>query len=154
TARVRSLYLTLLGREPDPAGSAGWITQMTTGTPFQHIQTGFLTSTEYQTRALNRFQRRWLYALYADLLGRAPDDGGLASWIAQLNAGRTLPSVAGSFLQSQEYCTNVITGLYQQFLNRAPDANGLTSWVNTMQSGTALQQIILGFCDSAEYRGN
>jgi hypothetical protein len=98
--------------------------------------------------------RQWIHALYADLLGRVPDAGGLAFWIGRLNAGQGLRFVADGFLQSQEYCTNIITGLYHQLLSRTPDAGGLASWVNMMQNGTALQEIILGFCDSAEYQNN
>ena len=96
----------------------------------------------------------WLYALYADLLGRAPDPGGLAYWLGQLDAGRSPQCVAYGFLRSQEYCTSTITGLYEQLLDRQPDAAGLAFWVTIMGGGTSLQQIILGFCDSAEYRGN
>jgi Domain of unknown function (DUF4214) len=46
---------TLLGRQPDAAGLAGWVHSMASGTAFQQIQPGFLTSTEYQARALRRF---------------------------------------------------------------------------------------------------
>jgi hypothetical protein len=101
----------------------------------------------------NEYQE-WLYALYADLLGRAPDPGGLAYWIGQLTSGQSLQTVANGFLDSQEYCTKIVTGFYQQFLNRAPDAGGLAGWVSTLEKGTALQQIILGFCNSAEYLNN
>jgi len=52
---VTSLYMTLLGRQPDAAGLAGWVVSMSGGTPFQQIQLGFLTSVEYQLRALTRF---------------------------------------------------------------------------------------------------
>jgi Domain of unknown function (DUF4214) len=96
--------------------------------------------------------REWLYALYADLLGRAPDPGGLAYWIGQLTSGASLQLVANGFLDSPEYCTRIITGLYQQLLSRAPDSGGLAGWVSTMEKGTALQQIISGFCGSVEYQ--
>jgi hypothetical protein len=98
--------------------------------------------------------RQWLHALYADLLGRAPDAGGLAGWLGALQSGQSRQSVVNGFINSQEYCTAIITGLFQQLLGRAPDAGGLAWWVNTMQGGTALQQIILGFCDSPEYQGD
>lgn len=94
----------------------------------------------------------WLSALYADLLGRTPDAGGLAYWEGALFRGQSLQSVASSFLVSTEYCTNIITGLYQQLLSRAPDAGGLAGWAGTMEKGTAVQQIILGFCNSTEYQ--
>ena len=98
--------------------------------------------------------RPWISALYADVLGRAPDAAGLQFWLDQLGSGQSLRSVANGFLSSQEYCTRVITDLYQQLLSRAPDASGLAFWVSSMQGGTSFQQIVLGFCDSAEYLSN
>ena len=35
--------------------AAGWVHSMASGTAFQQIQLGFLTSTEYQARALRGF---------------------------------------------------------------------------------------------------
>jgi uncharacterized protein DUF4214 len=96
--------------------------------------------------------KEWVYALYADLLGRAPDAGGLANWTTALINGQSLQSVVTGFLESAEYCTDTITGIYQQLLSRAPDSGGLANWVATMERGTPLQQIILGFCNSSEYQ--
>jgi hypothetical protein len=101
----------------------------------------------------NEYQE-WLYALYADLLGRAPDPGGLAYWISVLVNGQSQQSVANGFLESAEYCTRTITGLYQSLLNRAPDAGGLAYWVGIMESGRPLQQITLDFCNSPEYQND
>ena len=55
TDKVTNLYVTFLGRQPDAAGLAGWVKSMTAGAAFQQIQLGFLTSPEYQARALARF---------------------------------------------------------------------------------------------------
>jgi hypothetical protein len=96
----------------------------------------------------------WLYALYADLLGRAPEAAGLAYWTDQRNSGRGAEAVANGFLASTEYCTAIVTGLYQQLLSRAPDDGGLAWWVKLLQDGRPLQEIILGFCNSLEYRDN
>jgi hypothetical protein len=96
--------------------------------------------------------RQWLRALYADLLGRPPDAGGLAYWVQQLRSGQSPATVANGFLASSEYCTMIITGLYQQLLDRTPDPGGLAWWVDALKNGTPLRQIILGFCDSPEYQ--
>lgn len=93
----------------------------------------------------------WLRALYADLLGRAPDPNGLASWTADMLGGASYQAVASGFLASQEYATRIVTGLYERLLGRAPDPNGLAGWVAAMESGIALQKLVLGFCTSAEY---
>lgn len=55
TQRITELYAFLLGRVPDANGLAHWVAVMTSGTPFQEIQHGFLESPEYRARALTRF---------------------------------------------------------------------------------------------------
>jgi hypothetical protein len=96
----------------------------------------------------------WLVGLYADLLGRDPDAGGLAYWLGRLGAGESRTAVASGFLQSTEYCTAVITGLYEQLLGREPDPGGLANWVNVMERPAPLQDITRGFCNSTEYRND
>ena len=96
----------------------------------------------------------WLYALYADLLGRAPDSGGLAFWAWKLIAGAPFTEIANGFLNSQEYSAIVVNNLYQQLLSRGSDPTGLASWTKALEQATPLQQIILGFCNSTEYLTN
>jgi hypothetical protein len=97
-------------------------------------------------------ESKWIKALYADLLGRAPDPNGLESWLARRLGGMSLNDVANGFLNSAEYCGKIVTGFYQQFLSRAPDAGGLQGWTSQLEKPTAVQQIIVGFCDSGEYK--
>jgi hypothetical protein len=48
-------------------------------------------------------------ATYEDLLGRAPDPGGLTYWVPQLAGGVSDESVMAAFVGSPEFYTDMIT---------------------------------------------
>ena len=45
----------------------------------------------------------YVTGLYRDILGREPDDAGLAGWVSQMQAGMSREDVRLGFLQSEEY---------------------------------------------------
>ncbi len=74
---------------------------------------------------------------YNTLLHRAPDAGGLASWVGGLLHGLSYEQVEAAIASSPEYIANHgglgagwVTALYNDFLGHAPDPAGLNSWVN------------------------
>jgi subtilisin family serine protease len=96
----------------------------------------------------------WITALYADLLGRAPDQPGLAFWVARRLRGASLRDMVTGFLNSTEYCTNLVTSLYADLLGRQPDPAGLQQWVGQLERSTPRHEIQIGFLDSVEYKNN
>jgi hypothetical protein len=81
--------------------------------------------------------------LYWATLGRAPDDGGFAFQLAQLQAGMPLASVAAGFVTSPEFQakygntddTAFVTLLYRNVLGREPDAGGLQFQLAQLAAG-------------------
>ncbi len=94
----------------------------------------------------------WLKALYEDLLGRAPDQGGLQYWLDLMKQGTTFDTVASGFLRSPEYCTQRVMEFYRRYLDREGEPEGVEYWKNILVSGVSFQQVIMGFCDSPEYK--
>lgn len=100
------------------------------------------------------------YRLYQAAFNRAPDVGGLTSWVANMDAGMTLSQVANQFTQSAEfqgrYGSNptdaaFISALYANVLHRMPDPGGNTYWMN--QLATQIQtryEVLVGFSESTE----
>jgi hypothetical protein len=80
--------------------------------------------------------------LYHDLLGRAPDSTGLATWTGLLDQGTvTRQQTAAALVSSQEFQTNEVSHLYQSILGRPADQAGLQVWVNYLaKGGTAAQE--------------
>ncbi|WGG52959.1 DUF4214 domain-containing protein [Rugamonas sp. DEMB1] len=100
------------------------------------------------------------YRLYGAALARAPDDAGLGFWIAKLDAGVALTSVALGFINSLEFQTRYgsnlsddayVTQLYQHVLNRAPDPAGLAWQVHALAIGVSREALLVNFSESAEY---
>jgi len=90
-------------------------------------------------------------ALYEDLLGRAPDPSGLASWQGALSSGASRSQVALAITSSQEYRSDLITGYYEKFLHRAPDPSGLATWLSAFGSGASDQLVIASILATPEF---
>ena len=96
--------------------------------------------------------------LYETCLGRAPDAGGLATWVDGL-ASRTYngTQAAQGFVFSTEfknrnYCNeDYVKQLYRAFMGREADASGLATWVGLLESGTTREEVFNGFAGSNEF---
>jgi hypothetical protein len=90
--------------------------------------------------------------LYFDILGRAPDPGGLATWTGQLNSGVSRSAVANALWQVPEHRGRQVDQYYQTFLNRAADPGGRQHWINQMRGGMSEEAVITAFVMTNEYK--
>jgi hypothetical protein len=58
--------------------------------------------------------------------------------------------VAGAFLTSQEYRTDLVQNDYMTFLLRAADPGGLAHWVNALNTGSTDQEVLAQLLCSSE----
>ncbi|SHN20443.1 REJ domain-containing protein [Duganella sacchari] len=100
-----------------------------------------------------------IYRLYQAAFNRKPDLAGLGHWLAILDSGTSLVTIAESFVGSAEFQqlygvnpdnTLFLTKLYNNALHRDPDAAGLASWLRAMQLGLTRAQVLVGFSESTE----
>jgi autotransporter-associated beta strand protein len=90
--------------------------------------------------------------LYHDLLGRAPDSGGLTFWTNLLNQGQaTQYQVALAFTNSPEYRMVEVESLYTKYLHRAVDPTGLSTWTQYLLQGHTFEQLEAQIVASQEY---
>jgi hypothetical protein len=93
--QVQEAYLAYFGRPADAGGLAYWQTQSDVST----MDAGFAASTEYANLYANMNPTQRVTQVYQDVLGRAPDSGGLAYWTGQLSAGsQTVSSLVATIL--------------------------------------------------------
>jgi hypothetical protein len=92
--------------------------------------------------------------VYSDLLGRAPDSGGLGYWSDLLGSGVPRPAVAWALVTSDEYRGDVIAEMYQQYLQRSVDAGGQAYWVAQVRGGLSFEQFESLLLGSDEYYVN
>lgn len=102
--------------------------------------------------------------LYEAALGRAPDIPGGTFWIAQVEAGQNLSSLADDFLDSMEFADRFgteldhgeyVDALYGNVLGRAPDDAGRAFWVDTLaEPDFSPAQLLQAFARSSEFEDN
>jgi hypothetical protein len=99
---VDDLYQRALGRPADESGRRYWVDRMAAGVELRSIGVYFYGSTEYFLRS-GATNRRYVDALYRNILGRAPDPAGERYWTALLDNGAArLDDVAAEFYASLE----------------------------------------------------
>lgn len=85
---IQALYIGYLGRAADRAGLAFWQAQANAGADLPGIAHSFSLSDEYQSVYGGLGNAALVDALYNNLFDRAPDAGGRAYWIEQLDQGK------------------------------------------------------------------
>lgn len=98
---IRSLYFSILDRNPDAGGVNHWKRQLSYGKSRQWVITQFFKSREYLNR--RKSHREYVRDLYQGILGRQPDSGGLSHWVNRLKRGSSRQAVLNGFLNSKEY---------------------------------------------------
>src|SRR5262249_48960785 len=93
-------YATYLHRAADALGRAYWVRALLGGMSEEQVAAGFLTSEEYGLAHAS--PTAYLFGLYADVLGRAPDPDGLDAWQTAAQGGLSREGLAVGFLESRE----------------------------------------------------
>ncbi len=148
---VDDLYDDTLGRSADAGGRAYWVSRLQQGMSVAEVAAAFYGSPEYVANEGGEFEA-WLIDLYAELLDRSPDRGGIAFWVDEAEV-RGSSSVAFRFYQSKESRETRVIRLYQTFLGRNPDPGGLEFWSERLGDGNDLA-LAAELASSDEYFAN
>jgi serralysin len=100
---VFRLYQATLDRAPDLDGFMNWTARLGTGTSFEDVAAGFVGSPEFMATYVNLDDGEFMELLYANVLDRAADAGGLANWTSRLEDGMTRAQVVEGLSQSAEF---------------------------------------------------
>ena len=174
-AQVVRMYQAGLGRDPDQEGLNFWIGRLQQGATLDQISQGFLGSQEFVSRFGSDLpDTQFVSRIYLNVLGRAPDQGGLDFWVGRLqepgasrasrpevlagiaesaeNKTRTAPSVAAGIWDRDEEAAQVAR-MYDTALGRSPDVGGLGFWTQNIDAGRlTLQDMADQFVGSTEFR--
>lgn len=136
--QVYRLYASTLDRAPDAGGFDNWINALGGGMTLLEAAGGFVGSAEFQANYGALDDATFVELLYNNVLDRASDPGGLASWVGQLAGGASRASVVLGFSESQELQGNSDGGLVA-FMRTA-----LPTWNDTLQGGLGDDQLAGG----------
>ncbi len=143
-------YGSYLNRVPQPSEVAFWLTQRSQGVAPRQEAALILGSPEFFLLN-NSNNTTWLNTVYNDVLGRAPDAGGQAAWLAQLNAGVPRSQVAFSLENSPEGNARTVAADYIRVLQRQPEQAAVTFWTAQMNAGLSPSLLLADLASSPEY---
>ena len=153
---IARTYLGILTRDADHAGFRAWLEVLLDGMSREQIVQFFLDSGEFKAKfGSNLTNAQFVDRMYANVLLRSADPGGLNAWVGVLNSGQmTRAQVALSFLDSVEFQSLSVSQnrmdvslLYFDLLRRDPDPGGFSAWVGALDSGVPFASVIDGFSD-------
>jgi hypothetical protein len=135
SGQVYRLYGATLARQPDAGGFADWVANLDNGSGLGDVTGGFVGSAEFQATYGALSNAAFVELLYQNVLHRASDAPGLASWVSQLAGGATRTSVVTGFSESGEYIagTNPALRTYMQTVQ--------PSWNDTINGGAGTDSV-------------
>ncbi|HRW39479.1 MAG TPA: DUF4214 domain-containing protein, partial [Aquihabitans sp.] len=94
-------------RPPDKSGFAFWLNRRRSGSwTIAKISANFADSSEFKNRYGSLSNSDFVTLVYQNVLGRAPDSGGLSYWTGQLDQRKkSRGQVMANFSESNEYRT-------------------------------------------------
>lgn len=102
-ARLVRLYHAYFERAPDPSGLSYWTRQLASGRGLVAVANHFAASSEFANTYGSLGNVAFVGLVYANVLDRAPDAGGLEFWVRRLNARTTSRGqLMASFSESSE----------------------------------------------------
>ena len=101
--QVGRLYLATFDRLPDPQGETTWVNYLNAGNDLGDVAVSFVNSPEFQQRYGAPSNPQFVELLYQNVLDRAPDDAGLASWTNALDHGLSRADALADFSSSPEF---------------------------------------------------
>jgi hypothetical protein len=147
---VEQLYAKLFHRQADSSGLNTWTTFLANGGTAAQLETTLLGSAEYF--ALHGSSNSgFLQGIYQDVLGRALDPSGAASWGGLLASGAPRQGIALAVVQSLEGAQAAVQFIYSEFLHRPADPSGLQTWTNALQGGLDFEKIQAAVASGDEY---
>ncbi len=148
--QVDLFYRELFGRAADPVGRATWLNALLTGLSEIELVTILVSSPEYTAAHLTAAS--FVNGLYDDLLGRAADAAGAATWTQILASGaRDRAAIAYYFLTSPEAYTLALDDYFMHFLGRPADPQGTAALLAILDTGSSPLSIAALFLASPEY---
>jgi hypothetical protein len=148
---VTRLYQTLLGRDPDTGGLAGWSNILDQGANRSSVVLQIEQSQEFLGGRVD--------ALYQKMLNRPADQAGLDAFVTFLQNGGSFEQVQAIIAGSDEYfqlraggqIDPFLSALYADALNRALDPAGQAADEQALAQGMSREQVAAAVFGSQEY---
>ncbi len=156
---VRAIYLALLGREPEEEGLVSYAAQVTELDKIIALFAEIANSEEFWNKLLAARSPDLVRAIYLSLLGREPEEEGLASYAAQVTGLDRIAAVFAEIANSEEFwgkllaarSPGLIRAAFIGLLKREPDPEGLESYSRELSENGDLSAILKDIIESKEF---
>ncbi|SMX47880.1 DUF4214 domain-containing protein [Maliponia aquimaris] len=119
---VFRLYRAIFDRDPDKGGFLTWTETLSSGRmTFAEVVRSFMDAPEFQATYGAADNSQFVTLLYQNVLKRAPDPTGLATWIASLDNGASREKVVQQFMRSPEFVNGTAVDLVTYIESYGPD---------------------------------
>lgn len=144
--QIYRLYKSAFARSPDPGGLGSWIGGMDNGLTLEQVAAAFIGSDEFKSLyTANPSASKFVELLYLNVLGRAPDSGGLNHWVYQIESGiQTRAQVLVLFSESPENKNAVLPRIKDGILYAASPEQAQIAAQGLILDGTAGDDTIFG----------
>ncbi|WP_300534890.1 DUF4214 domain-containing protein [uncultured Mameliella sp.] len=162
--QVYRIYNAVFGREPDVNGHQYWVQQLASSAMTHAEVSGhFMSSPEFQQTYGTTTDAEFVTLLYQNVLSRAPDPAGMASWLASLDGGMSRQMVVRHFAESPENKASTqvaqaefdgrwdaaswsddLFRLYQAMLGTEPDPAQFQDWMQALTEGATIEDVVAG----------
>jgi lysophospholipase L1-like esterase len=155
---VARLYRAFFDRNPDIEGFDYWTSRIATGqATLDTVSQWFVGSPEFVSIYGALTDPQFVALVYANVLGRTPDQAGNSFWLGQMARGMTRGQVMTRFSESPEYVTLTrpkidVVVTYRGMFDRPPDDAGFEYWHTRLAGDPAsLSVLINNLYYSSEY---
>jgi len=100
---VGVVYQNVLGRAPKPSELASWDAQLASGLPRADVVLNLVQTREYDIRARSDDNQIAVSLAYVGILGRQASAKEQATWVARLQAGMSVRTMASTLAASSEF---------------------------------------------------
>jgi Ca2+-binding RTX toxin-like protein len=131
--QVFRMYDSAFNRQADTGGFENWVTSMYGGAKMASVVTSFMNSAEFTNTYGNinsLTNTQFVTLLYNNVLNRAPDSGGLASWVGALDGGMSRADVFIGFSEATEH-VNLMASSFDAFMR-----GSMNAWRDTLTGGS------------------
>ncbi len=145
---IASYYETYFGRAGSPAEIAAWVSLMQTRESAEQVTYLMLTSPEFT--ALHPDNASFIKAVFADLLGRVPSAGELASW-ESYTGGASRGATVYFMIHSPEAGVHAARGFYAQFWASPMTQAGAAAVVSALEFRNDLADVAAQFAGAPQF---
>ena len=157
---IRTIYLGLLGREPDAAGSEGHRNNLARSGSLLEPLRSMAQSQELWEKLIEKKAGLLVRGAYQGLLQREPNEAELAAHSRQLAASKNFAHVLAALGASEEHweiqlghrSEKIVGYIFRGLLNRAPQRTEGRAYAETLRSTADITEVVKAMLDSRQFK--